>query len=314
MIVQTISEHIRKKSVESCFELAAFKNCWPIWKAEIQRILGPSFDENAVFDLGDHLSDIFLSTRSSGRSQDSLSGGGYGWEGLVSWYLNLIFSGTRAVAIRKVSDLPMALRDSISVNYGNFNSNTESDITVLVFPNQTEFTSDKSSLAVTRSNGNTIPNVVRSKYNYKQISDRLAEIFFERFEVGIIQCKTNWNDNAQIPMLWSMIYETDSFANSSISIGRNGYSMKDLTKFTYSFMTVPTNNLSTYNQNSTSVNRVRNLTGGNYWGNPTRSSVCSSIKEIFNNNFRTAFNTNARRNIAAILPDLTGDLSYFDIT
>ena len=101
----------------------------------------------------------------------------------------------------------------------------------------------------------------KGKFNYKEIGERRTESYFDEFEIGVIQCKTNWNDNSQIPMLWSMIYETNSFDSSSISIGRNGYSMKDLKHFTYSFMTVPTNDLSSYKQNSTSVNRVRNLTG-----------------------------------------------------
>ncbi len=314
MVTQTLSEHIRRISVESCFELKAFTTGWTTWKGRINTILGTQYDENDILNLGDNLSDIFLSTRSSGRTQDSLSGGGYGWEGLVCWYLNLCFAGTRAVAVRKTSNLPDPLRDCISVNYGNFRSNTESDIVIIVFPNQSEFTIDKNALSVSNSRGNIIPNIKRRKFNYKELVNRLAELHFDDFELGVIQCKTNWNDNAQIPMLWSMIYETNTFANSSISLGRNNYSMKDLSKFSYSFMTVPTNDLSSYKQNSTSVNRVRNLTGGNYWGFSTSSSIASSIKEIYNNNFRSAFPTNVRRSIANIISELNNDLDYFDLT
>ncbi|MFD1162174.1 hypothetical protein [Hwangdonia seohaensis] len=314
MVTQTLTEYIRRISVESCFELSAFTNGWTTWKARITAILGSQYNQSDILNLGDNLSDIFLSTRAGGRTQDSLSGGGYGWEGLVCWYLNLCFAGTRAVAVRKTSNLPEPLRDCISVNYGNFRSNTESDIVIMVFPNQSEFTNDRSTLNLSDSQGNVIPNVKRGNFNYKEIVNRLAELHFDDFELGVIQCKTNWNDNAQIPMLWSMIYETNTFANNSISLGRNNYSMKDLANFSYSFMTVPTNALSTYKQNSTSVNRVRNLTGGNYWGYPTSSSIASSIKEIYNNNFRNVFPTNVRRSIANILSDLNGDLDYFDIT
>ncbi len=312
-VTQTISEHLRKISVEACFNLSAFRNGWNIWKTEIQSILGQNFNENDILNLGDHLSEIFFSTRSGGRSQDSLAGGGYGWEGLVCWYLNLCLAGTRAVAIRKTSNLPIPLRDSISVNYGNFRSNTESDIVVVIFPDKSEFRNDKNTLNVLDSSGNQIPLQLRGKFNYLNIVNRLTENSFDEFELGVIQCKTNWNDNAQIPMLWSMIYETDSFTNNAISIGHNGYSIKDISNFTYSFVTVPSNPLSEYKSTSTSVNRVRNLTGGNYWGYPTRSSIASSVKEIFNNNFRNAFSPNSRQSIRRVIQDLNADLNYFDL-
>lgn len=314
MIVPTVSEFLRQVSVESCFELDAFRNGWPIWKTEINDLIGPSFNENHLFDIGDNLSSIFSTTGGGGRSQGSLSGGGYGWEGLVCWYLNLCFAGSRGVALRKFSHLPEPIRDSISVNYGSFKSNTESDIVVLIFPDQPEFNQDRNSLNILDARGSQIPVVKRGKFNSKELLNRLTELYFDSFELGVIQCKTNWNDNAQIPMLWSMIYETERFANNAISIGRNGYSMRDIRQnFTYSFMTVPTNDLSNYKQTSTAVNRVRNLSGGNYWGYPTRNSVARSIKEIFNNNFRRAFHPNARKSLKNVLPDLSGDLRYFDL-
>ncbi|RPH31490.1 MAG: hypothetical protein EHM93_13305 [Bacteroidales bacterium] len=312
-MVENITEHLRKISVESCFELSAFRSGWETWKIEIQNKLGNNFNEIDILNLGDHLSTIFSIT-GTGRSQSDVSGGGYGWEGFICWYLNLCLIGSRGVAVRKISSLPEPLRDSISVNYGNFRSNTESDITVIIFPNLQEFTSDINTLEILDSRGMRIPNLLRSgKFNLKGIFDRLSELYFDNFELGIIQCKTNWNDNAQIPMLWSMIYEANSFVNSSISIGRNNYSLRDLRKFTYSFCTVPTNSLDNYTQSSTSVNRVRNLTGGNYWGYPTSNGIASSIKEIFNNNFRNAYTTNQRTCIRNSILELSERLNYFDI-
>lgn len=313
-MVDSIVEHLRRVSVESCFELSAFRNGWSTWKGEVKRLTGNAFQAGEVLNIGDHLSDIFSTTGSAGRSQSEVSGGGYGWEGLICWYLNLCFAGSRGVAVRKISDLPDALRDSISVNYGNFKSNTESDIAVVIFPDVPEFVNSKSSLSIADSQGNLIPTILRGAFNLKEILNRSSEIHFDNFELGIIQCKTNWNDNSQIPMLWSMIYEADTFTNSSISIGRNSYSIHDLAKFTYSFCTVPTNDLSNYKQNSTSVNRVRNLTGGNYWGYPSSSGIASSVKEIFNSNFRNAFSgTNQRTTLNNAIRDLRGDLAYFDI-
>ncbi len=313
MIEPTIIEHIRELSIESCFELSAFQTGWSSWKSSINQILGLTYNENDILNISDHLSDIFLSTRGSGRTQASLSGAGYGWEGLICWYLNLCFAGTRGVAIRKNSLLPEPLRNSISVNYGNFKSNTESDIIVVVFPDHEEFKINKDHLTINDKTGKQIPVLNGNKFNYRKLIDRMTEIHFDSFNIGIIQCKTNWNDNAQIPMLWSMIYETESFSNNAISIGMNGYSINDMTNFSYSFVTVPTNGLSNYKQNSTSVNRVRNLTGGNYWGYPSKSSIASSLKEIFNNNFRDAFSNNVRQSLKRIIPDLRSDLNYFNL-
>lgn len=312
-MTNNVVEYLRKKSVDSCFNLSAFAGGWSTWKSEIHRITGQTYNDRSLLLLGDHLSEIFLSTRGVGRGQSQVSGGGYGWEGLVCWYLNLCLSGSRAVAIKKVSDMPEPLRDSISVNYGSFKSNTESDITVVVFPDQPEFLNDKITNSILDAAGNLISNTKSNgKFNAAKILDRLAEIHFDQFQIGVIQCKTNWNDNAQIPMLWSMIYQA-SFTNSSISIGRNGYSIQQI-PFTYSFCTVPTNNLSGYNTTSTSVQRVRNLTGGNFWGRNTLSGVSSSLKEIFNRNFQSAFSgTNQRVVLNSIIADLNGDLSYFDI-
>jgi hypothetical protein len=58
-MAQNICEYIRKLSVESCFELAAFRNGWTTWKAQIHNILGKTYNELNILDLGDHLSSIF---------------------------------------------------------------------------------------------------------------------------------------------------------------------------------------------------------------------------------------------------------------
>ncbi len=315
MVTPNVIEYLRKKSVETCFQLSAFQTGWASWKLEIQRITNGNLNERSLLLLGDHLSDIFLTTRSDGRGQSQVSGGGYGWEGLVCWYLNLCFCGSRAVAVKRVSDLPTPIIDAISVNYGNFRSNTESDITVLVFPDDPLFTSDKATIVVQEDSGARIENIKpNGSFNASAILTRLSELYFDQFEVGIIQCKTNWNDNAQIPMLWDMIYQASFTNHSQISIGRNGYSIQQI-PFTYSFCTVPTNKLDNYKTTSTSVQRVRNLSGGNYWGRPTSNGIANSIKEIFNRNFQSAFSpSNQRAILNAIANDFDSELSYFDIT
>ncbi len=309
---QNLIEYLRKVSVISCFGLSAFHTGWKVWKSEIDKVVAGRITPASILDIGDILSHVFKSTGGTGRGQSSLSGAGYAWEGLVCWYLNLCFIGSRGVAIRKTSDLPNPLKDAMSVNYGNFRSNTESDITIVVFPDKPEFTR----ASISPSNLGIKNKSLKSTPSNRDITNTIkhfSELYFDEFELGIIQCKTNWNENAQVPMLWSMIYEAKSFNNTNISIGKNGFSMHDLKKFTYSFCTVPTNDISTFKQDSTSVNRVRNITGGNYWGNPTLSGVASSIKEIFNTNFRSAFSPNQRVSINKNIRLLDSDYGYFDL-
>ncbi len=116
----------------------------------------------------------------------------------------------------------------------------------------------------------------------KELDKEVGE-YFDKFSIGIIQCKTNWNDNAQIPMLWDMIYSAGGFRGRQISVGVNNYSIQSLDSFTYSFVTVPSNKLSNFKPNSVSVKRVKGLSGGNYWGRITEQGIARSVKEIFNN-------------------------------
>ena len=182
-----VIEQLRQNSVESCFNLSVFTKFWDIWKADIIESLSGHFTADGSLNLGDCLSEIFLQTGKPGREQSQLSNAGNGWEGLINWYLNFVMLGSNVVALRKISSLPEPLRDAMTVNYGNFQSNTESDITIMVFPQVTNDSVELADLnAFTRNH-------------------------FNEFELGIIQSKTNWKDNAQIPMLWSMIYQTTGF-------------------------------------------------------------------------------------------------------
>ena len=40
------------------------------------------------------------------------------------------------------------------------------------------------------------------------------------------------------------------------------------------------------------VKRIWGLSGGNYWGHPSKSDVALSVAEIFNRNFAVAFDDN----------------------
>lgn len=310
----TIPDILRKQSIASLFAANTFNNCWATWRVEINNILGQNYTENEIINLGDQLSHIFRTTGAAGRNQGELSGGGTAWESLVCWYINLCTVGSRIVAIKKMSLVPKPIREAITVNYGNFSCNTESDITVIVFPDTADYNSSAAQLNIQNPNGQAIPTFRKGILN-PDVLDYLCGRDFVNFEIGIIQCKTNWNDNAQIPMLWDMIYSAGGFRGRNITIGKNGYSIQAARNFTYSFITVPSNRNANYQSNSVAVKRVTNLSGGNYWGGVTIQNVARSIKEIFTNNYNAGFRNNLRTDIRNAIPFLpTGNpLDYFKI-
>ena len=310
----TIPDQLRKLALENVFSTPTFRACWQIWEPEIKRILGTNYTENDIINLCDHLSDIFRSTGGNGRGQGELSSSGIAWESLVCWYINVCSVGSRIVAMRKMSIVPKAIQDAITVNYGNFACNTESDITIIVFPNLPDYNTDIAQLNVLNHLGVQIPIIKRNKFNF-EITNFLAERDFNLFEIGIIQCKTNWNDNAQIPMLWDMIYSAGGFRGRNITIGRNGFNIQNAQSFTYSFVTVPSNQNATYSPNGVAVKRVTNLSGGNYWGKPSVQNVAKSLKEIFTNNFQSGSRTGLRTDIRSAIPELkvNNSLSYFGL-
>ena len=297
-----IIERLRKQTVEDLFKTSSVNNCWSHWVGLIRNHIGSAPTPQSILDLGDHLRSIFQSTGSSGRSQGDVSGGGAAWEALITWYINLCCVDTRVVAIKKMTQVPSPIRDSITVNYSNFSCTTESDITVIVFPDEPIFTQPNSSLI--KKNGE-IDNV--------KLSDAVSPLF-ENFEIGIIQCKTNWNDNAQIPMLWDMIYSAGGFRGRQISVGRNNYSIQQLGNgFTYSFVTVPSVKLEHFKNTSLAVKRVYNLSGGNYWGLATKDGVARCIKEIFINYTSGYDSADIKRTLSTAIPLLQSSLNYFRI-
>ena len=230
----------------------------------------------SVLELGSHLREIFFATRGEGRegksSQSQVARAGAGWECLIVWYLNLIFEGSRAVAVRKKSSMiAPSILDAISVNHGNFQTNSESDIIVIAAPKE---------LAGSSWTKNGKPDPEFFTRNVHKLS------------VGVVQSKTNWNENSQIPMLWDMVYQAGR-SNGQLAVGKNGYSIIDFRKFTYSFVTVPTQKEGKIpGPNSIHAKRVRHLSGGNYWGRTSVNDVAMSLKEIFTRNFAEAFDSN----------------------
>ena len=298
-----VIERLRQTVVNDLFATKTVNQSFSFWKPLIQQFIGSTPNAQSVLDLGEHLREIFQSSSDSNqRNQSDVSSGGTAWEALVTWYVNLCCVGSRVVAVKKMKQVPTPIQDAIAVNYSNFSCTTESDVTVIVFPNDPIFTN---------------PNRTLLKRSGRVDNSKLSEAVshtFEDFEIGIIQCKTNWNDNAQIPMLWDMIYSAGGFRGRQITVGRNTFSIQQLGDgFSYSFVTVPSVKLDHFKNTSLAVKRVYNLSGGNYWGLETKDGVARCVKEIFNN-YRNGYEqSDIRRTLSAAIPQLQDELNYFKI-
>ena len=296
-----ILDGLRERSICDILQTNSVSKAWPRWKEEINKILNKEYTPSTILDISDNLSTIFKKTSESGRSQSNLKGAGVGWEGLVGWYLNLCLLGSRTVVFKMKKDtVPEPIRDAMTVLYGTFASNSESDLLAITFPKHNEYKSD-------------LTKEQETKKGIKKLMDDLTEEHFSEYEVGIIQCKTNWNDNAQIPMLWDMVYHAKGFRDRNITVGKNNYSIDELHKFSYSFVTVPSSKKDISGPSCTPVNRVSNISGGNYWGMPSENGIANSLKEIFSRNFSGGNTKSLRADMKKELRQLNSKYSYFDL-
>lgn len=307
-----IADLLRKRVVQDLFEMPSFKNHFPSWREFLINSTARPLNSNDLLDFGELLSRAFQQTGKS-RSQDTqstVSTGGNAWEGLVCWYMNLILAGSRAVVVKKAATLPEVLRDSFATYYGSVKCNTEADLIVVVFPNSERYRSSISSLVV--DGERFVSDSAQIVWNSRSIGclEQLFEADHGNFELGLVQCKTNWNDNAQIPMLWDFLYRAEQFESNAVKIGGRSVSIKDLQKFTYSFVTVPTG-AEEHNENALKVKRVRNLSGGNYWGRPTKQGVSLSLDNIFHINYESAFDGSIASSLKLVSNNLDKKYSYF---
>ena len=248
-----------------------FNDNWGHCKSEIEEILDGSED---LLKIGQNLSNIFRSIPSN-RSQSGVAQAGAMWECLVSWYLSLIFWNTNVLSVKwKQAFIPKLIVDALTVTIRNISTTSEADLVTYAVP----LTSDHEINNLEGIN-NAIDNEIGS--NRTQLS------------LNVMQLKVNWNEGAQIPMLWDFVYNSQDVNIPYVQVGVNGYNPNVFDNFTYSFTTVPTKgngNLDNYKIDGVNTQRVANLTGGNYWGYETKSGVSSNINEYFMKNFRNSFN------------------------
>ena len=266
-----IVEAIRAESL--AHQLGKLGATWP----ERRKVLldplrgnpGPSPRE--LLGVGDKLSEAFLlPSFANQRGQSELSGGGSTWEALVSFYLNLCYAGTSAVALSG-RFVPACLKDALRVTYLNNPAsklNADIDILLVSCPPATK---------------------VHGTGNVTKTFAKLVEAHFDQTSIVLIQTKTNWNDSAQVPMLWNMVYglaADGKLPTGSYTVGAGAFHPLQLASFTYAFVTVPTQkNLASFKPTSMAVARVSSMSGGAYWGRPTKPGVISSITEFFNFNY-----------------------------
>jgi hypothetical protein len=275
-------DNYRFSCLRAVTNLDARTKPWPGYREELMQILGDSPNSQDVFNIGAQLKRIFKSETRT-RSQGDLSRGGASWEILVTWYLNLLFWDTNVVALRPSKKLlPSVVADAMAVKVKGVITSKETDVIVIEVPES------NSSIDLDMK---AIDQTIRSNP--------------QGASVGVVQCKTNWNDNAQIPMLWNIVYAAQNLQVQNVVVGSNGFSPSSFGKFSYAFMTVPTNTeregKDSFKQNSTAVIRVQGMTGGNYWGNPSQSGVADSISEYFGRNFDHIFEGGVQRHISTKL-------------
>jgi hypothetical protein len=272
-------DEFRLKVMQKTAEVNSFSSSWEIWQPKIDELISQNPNSEQIFCLGDFLSEIFQFNKVEGRGQSAVSTGGTAWECLVVWYLNLVFHGTNVIAARRnINHIPKGVLNALSVTISNHSTNSESDIIVF-----------------------SIPDVG----NLKQLSlaqiDELISSNQMESELSVVQCKTNWNDNSQIPMLWDLIYNsTGKNRVANVSVGINGVNPQSFKRFSYAFMTVPTQKASKpYKANAVAVLRVKSLTGGNYWGKATLPNIAASINEYFGRNFASSFHGGVKSHISS---------------
>ena len=219
------------------------------------------------------------------------------WESLLVWYCNLCMVGTRLVVIRKNKVLvPSQFLDAITTNYGIQKEDSEADLIALTFPNNADFTSAVDKIS-------------------KKSLEKLADKHFKDFELGIVSCKTPWNDFSVIPQYWNLIYRlTKDYPDAlDVQIGVNNRNITDFKKFFYAFATLPSQNPEIIKSTGLPVVRLKKLSGGNFWGLPSKKDIAKSMKEIFKKNFSSSIGDGIESNLKKELPKLETDYSYFGI-
>lgn len=266
--MQSLVEQLRTEALADVFGIPLFASQWEVRRDFLMAKLSPDPTRASVLGLGDSLSEAFKLCGAQDRSQRGVVGAGAVWEALVVWYLNLCLLGTHAVCIRGVRLSPRPVADALSVVCDNAVLSTEPDV-----------------LLISSKRLSDIPSQTTRELALRE-ADRVLEADFGSTGVIDFQCKTNWNDTAQVPMLWNMLYSytySGKLTADALLIGWKGHSLRNLGWFGYGFVTVPTQRKGPrgFKPGHLEVLRVKTMSAGNYWGYPTMERVALNLKECF---------------------------------
>ena len=263
MHISTVDK-FRIKTLEREWQVPSFRDDHPHFKTEWKKILGPKPSENDIRILGENLRSIMKSFGGN-RNNTSVSRGGNAFECLVSWYLNLLFWGTPVIVGKATRvHLPEVFADITTVSINQKKSTSETDLIAFSIPESEKFSGLPSELN-------------------EHIKQRIKDT-----DLTIIQTKTPWNENSQIPMLWNLIYNVAEFRVPNITIGNNGFTPLSLNSMTYAFVTLPSKSddkMRGYKSSSIDVKRVESLSGGNFWCCPSKEGVASALHNFPLKNF-----------------------------
>ena len=130
-------ENYRKEIINYLFRINSFSNAWNnSWKSQIKKILTEDkLTEDKLLKIGREARNIFLSTGGGTRGQREVSCAGTAWESFLTFYLNLGLIGTRTIVIKPKKEFNFKrIQDTLTVNYGDFTSSSETDLIAITFP------------------------------------------------------------------------------------------------------------------------------------------------------------------------------------
>ena len=262
-------EQVRGAVVRQSLAGTSFARDWPLRRRAILGYLGSAgeLESERVIGVGDRLSQVFVDqTRAVAhdRDQSSVSGGGVVWDTLVNLYLNMCFAGTDVVVLR-AKQIPSSVRRAFRVRYRTATIDAGIDHVALVLPG-----------------GKSQPAEPTAAKALSRFADAVAAGFDEVTAV-VLACKTNWNDNVQTPMLWSLLYRlraSGAQPPTDVSVGDPPFSLERMVDFDFAFITVPSNRVDRFHARSMPVLRGETMSGGVFWGRPSKPGVARSLSEF----------------------------------
>ena len=298
--MKSFIEQYREAAVTHSMSKDSFKELFPTFQQEFQQFNPLDFIKftkisEKIRDITGKAGNVWLAKQpqpntSAARTKlrnAAVSRAGKSFEFLITYYLNLGFIASNAVVTVPTKDLiAECFKDCTAVTFrGQSTQTSEIDNYVIIFPDSEQAPELHKKIQPLTKN------------DLKKHITEYSEKYFCDIQLGALQLKTNWNDTAQAPTLWNIIYElakNKQLNNTGVQVGNNGWYLHDLKEFTYSFITRPTQDPNSFTATGTPVARVGSLSGGNYWGCSTKPAIAKKISDIYGI-FQSAFGGTSQR-------------------